>query len=328
MQFSQLKRRKFITFLGGAAAWPLAVRAQQHAMPVIGFLGAASMSGWSAWTSAFVQRLHELGWIEGKTVRIEYRWAEGRTSRFIELAHELVGLSVNVIVTSGAAWTSAKQTTSVIPVVLAVAGDPVGDGLVDSLARPGRNVTGLSIQTVDTSTKRLQLLRDIVPTLRRVTILANATYPVALREMDEAEKAARTFSFDTVNVKIQPNEDFGDTLAAISSNSDALYVCTDPLVNSNRFRISALTLGARLPTTWGFREAVETGALMSYGASYTDLFRRAADYVNKVLHGANPADLPVEQPTKFELVINVKTAKALGLTVPSTLLAIADEVIE
>ena len=326
-----MRRREFITLLGGAAAaWPLAARAQQPGkLPTIGFLGAATPAAWGQWVAAFVQRLRELGWIEGRTVAIEYRWAEGRSERYAEIAAEFVRLKVDVIVTQAtAAVLAAKQATSVIPIVFAVAADPVGSGLVASLARPGGNVTGLSIQATDLAGKRLELLREVVPGLRRLAIMANVGDPGAVLEMGEVQAAARTLGLEVATFEIRRAEDIAPAFEALKGRAEALYVCADPLVITNRIRINTLALGARLPTMYGFREYVEAGGLMSYGPNFPDLFRRAADYVDKILRGAKPADLPVEQPTKFDLVINLTTAKALGLTVPPTLLARADEVIE
>jgi putative ABC transport system substrate-binding protein len=326
-----VRRRAFITLFGGAAAaWPLAARAQQTAkLPTIGYLGPSTRSIDVHRLGALVQRLRELGWIDGRNVAIEYRWGEGRNERFAEIAAEFVRLKVDVIVTSGtAAVVTAKQATSVIPIVFAVAGDPVGTGLVASLARPGGNVTGLSNQSADLAGKRLELLREVVPSLRRLAILANAGSPIGVLEMREAQAAARTLGFEVATVEIRRAQDIAPAFDALKGPADALYVCTDPLVTTNRIRINTLALGARLPTMHGQGDNVEAGGLMSYGANYPDLHRRAADYVDKILRGAKPTDIPVEQPTKFDLVINVTTAKALGLEVPPTLLARADEVIE
>ena len=325
-----MRRRDFITALGGAAAiWPLAARAQQPAkVPIIGFLGPGTPSAWSAWTAAFVQRLRELGWIEGRTLAIEYRWAEGSPERFGEIAAEFVRLKVDVIVTVGGAVLAAKQVTSVIPIVFAAANDPIGTGLVPSLARPGGNVTGLSSQAADLAGKRLELLREVVPGLRHLAIMSNAGYPAAVLEMGEAESAARTVGLDVVRLEIRRAQDIAPAFEALKGRADALYVCIDALANANRIRINTSALGARLPTMHGSRDYVEAGCLMSYGPNYPDLFRRAADYVDKILHGAKPGDIPVEQPTRFDLVVNLTTAKALGLEIPPTLLARADEVIE
>jgi ABC-type uncharacterized transport system substrate-binding protein len=325
-----MKRRDFITLLGGAAAaWPLTGRAQQPAkLPTIGFLGTTAASGWHAWSAAFVQRLSELGWIEGRTVAIEYRWAEGRSERHAEIAAEFVRLKVDVIVTAGNAVLAAKRATSAIPIVFAIGADPVGAGLVASLSRPGGNVTGLSVQRTDTAGKRLEILREVLPGLRRLAILANVGFPDSVREMGEVEATARTLGFAVAKLEIRRAEDIVPAFEALKDDGDALYVCSDALVNTNRIRINTLALAARLPTMHGVREFVEAGGLMSYGPSYPDLFRRAADFVDKILRGSKPGDIPVEQPTKFELVINLKTARTLGLEVPPTLLARADEVIE
>jgi putative ABC transport system substrate-binding protein len=322
------------TFLAGTGAVllaaPCAAGAQQPGkLPTIGYLGANTPSAESQRIAAFVQRLRELGWIEGRTIAIEVRWAEGRNERFAEIAAEFVRLKVDVIVTAGtAAVVAAKQATSVIPIVFAVAGDPVGTGLVASLARPGGNVTGLSLQATDIAGKRLELLREVVPGLRRLAILANVGSPLAVREIREVQATARTLGFEVATSEIRRADDIAPAFDALKGRADALYVVADPLVTTNRIRISALALGAHLPTMHGQRENVEVGGLMSYGASYPGLYRRAADYVDKILRGTKPADIPVEQPTKFDLVVNLVTAKALGLTIPPSLLGRADEVIE
>jgi putative tryptophan/tyrosine transport system substrate-binding protein len=322
-----MRRREFITLLGGATAWPLAARAQPATrLPTIGFLGASTLSGWGPWVAPFVQRLRELGWSEGRSVAIEYRWAEGREERYAEIAAEFVRLKVDVIVTSGAAVGAARQATSVIPIVFAVANNPLG--LVASLARPGGNVTGLSSQQPDLVGKRLELLREITPGVRRLAVMANVGYPAAVLEMGEVEAAARTLALDAVRAEIRRVADIMPAFDALKGRVDALYLCADPLGITQRIRINTLAQGARLPTIYTAREYVEGGGLMSYGVNIADLFRRAGDYVDKILRGAKPADLPVEQPTKFDLVINLVTAKALGLEVPATLLARADEVIE
>jgi putative ABC transport system substrate-binding protein len=325
-----MRRRAFISLLGGAAAWPLAARAQQPGkLPTIGFLVAGTPSSHGQWVAALVRRLHELGWIEGRTVAIEYRWAEGRTDRFDEIAAEFVRRKVDVIVTSAtAAIVAAKQATSVIPIVFAAAGDPVGTGLVASLARPGGNVTGLSIQQTDVAAKRLELLREVVPGLRRLAILGNVDGPAVLLDMREVHTTARPLGLEVVTSEIRRGEDIAPAFETLKGGADALYVCIDPLVHSHRIRINTLALAARLPTMHGSREPVEAAGLMSYGPNHPDLWRRAADYVDKILRGAKPGDLPVEQPRKFDLVINLTTAKALGLEIPPTLLATADEVIE
>jgi putative ABC transport system substrate-binding protein len=325
-----MRRREFITLLGGAAAaWPLAVRAQQAAkLPTIGYLGTAAAAAWTPWTAAFVQRLHELGWIEGRTVAIQYRWAEGRAERWAEFAAEFVRLKVDVIVSGGNAAAAAKQASTVVPIVFTMVDDPVGMGLVASLARPGGNVTGLAMQSTDLVGKRLALLREVVPDRRRLAIMANVEYPFAALEMAEAQTAARTLGFDAVTFEIRRVEDIAPAFEALKDRADALYVVGDALVATHRVRINTLALAGRLPTIHVVREFVEAGGLMSYGANFADLFRRAGDYVDKILRGTKPADLPVEQPTKFELVVNLATAKALGLIIPESFLLRADEVIE
>jgi putative ABC transport system substrate-binding protein len=325
-----VRRREFIAALGGAVVWPLAARAQQPGkVPTIGFVGQSTRSATSEWTTAFVQRLRELGWIDARNLAIEYRWGEGRNERFAQIAAEFVRLKVDVIVTGATPPTiAAKQATSVIPIVFAVAGDPVGTGLVASLARPGGNVTGLSILGPDVAGKRIEILREILPSLRTVAILANIGNPLSVLELGEVQAAARTLALEVHTVEIQRAQDIAPAIEALNGRADALYVCIDGLMNTNRIRINTLSLGARLPTMHGAREYVESGGLMSYGPNFPDLYRRAADYVDKILRGAKPGDLPIEQPTKFDFIINLTTAKALGLEVSPTLLARADEVIE
>ena len=325
-----MRRRELITLLGGAAAvWPVVARAQQPAkLPTIGFLGTAKPSMWSHWVAAFVLRLREHGWIDGRNIAIEYRWAEGRSERFAEIAAELVRRKVDVIVTSGGAVVAAKQATSVIPIVFPMAPDPVSSGLVASLARPGGNVTGLSIQSTELATKRLELIREVVPGLRRLAIMGNAGSPAAVLEMSEVQAAARKLGLEVEILEIRRAEDIAPAFKSLRDRADALYIGANSLVGANRIRINTLTLGARLPTIYNSREYVELGGLLSYGPSYPDLFRRAAEFVDKILRGAKPGDIPVEQPTKFDLIINLTTAKALGLKIPESFLLRADEVIE
>jgi putative ABC transport system substrate-binding protein len=324
-----MKRREFIMLIGGAAAWPLAVRAQQPAKrPILGILGGATPSTWSVWTVAFVRRLGELGWIEGRNIAIEYRWAGGSLERATEIAAEFVRLKVDVILTAGGVLAAVKPVTSVIPIVFAVATDPVGAGFAASLARPGGNITGMSLQNTDHAAKRVQLLRELIPAARRFAILVNRNNPGVLPEMREAEMAVRALGLQFSTLDIQRTEDIAPAFETMKDHADALYVCSDVLVNVNRVRINTLALGARLPTIYSIREYVEAGGLMSYGANLADLFRRAAEYVDKILRGAKPADLPIEQPTKFEFVLNLTTAKALGLMIPESFLLRADEVIE
>ena len=325
-----MQRREFITLLGGGAvaAWPLAARAQQLArLPTIGYLGASTRSIESLRIAAFVERLRELGWIEGRTIAIDYRWTEGRDERLTEIAAEFVRLKVDIIVTAGSPQTlAAKHATSVIPIVFAAVGDPVGAGVVESLARPGGNATGLSMQQTDTAGKRLELLRDVIPSLRRLAIMANSDNPS--NDMREAQAAARALGLEAVTSEIRRRADIAAAFDALKGRVEALYICNDPLVGTHRVHFITLALGMRLPTMFFSREQVEAGGLMSYGSNFPDLYRRTAELADKILRGAKPAELPVEQPTKFELVINVITAKALGLEIPPTLLARADEVIE
>jgi putative tryptophan/tyrosine transport system substrate-binding protein len=322
-------RRKFIAALGGTAvAWPLAARAQQPAtLPTVGLL-TPDASGWSAETAAFIERLSQLGWIEGRTITIEYRWSKGRPESVAEIAAEFVRQKVDVIVAYGGAVAALKQATAVIPIVFAIAGDPVGNGFVESLARPGGSVTGMSLQNTDTTGKRLELLRDVVPNLRRLAIMFNADYPSTVRETGEVQAVARTLGLEVAPHEIRRAEDIAPVFEILKSQADALYVVGDTLILASRTPIVTLALGARLPTIFDNRTMVQAGGLMSYGANFPALFQRAAEYVDKILRGAKPSALPVEQPTKFDLVINLSTAKVLGLTVPTTLLATADEVIQ
>jgi putative tryptophan/tyrosine transport system substrate-binding protein len=324
-----MSRRGVIGLVGGAAAWPVLARAQPSKTPTVGFLGASTPAAARPWVAAFVRRLHDLGWIEGRTVGIEYRWAEGRSERMAEIAAEFVRAKVNVIVAQGtqAALAAQKVTTS-LPIVFALPGDPVGSGLVASLVRPGGNVTGLSSQAAELGGKRLDLLREVVPGLRRLAVMANVDNAADVVDMREVQAAARAGGIDVATFAIRRTEDIAPAFATFRGAVDALYVPPDALLNTNRIRVNTFALVARLPTMYGARENVEAAGLISYGPSFTDLFRRAGDYVDKILRGTKPADLPVEQPTKFELVVNLVTAMALGLEVPPTLLARADEVIE
>jgi putative ABC transport system substrate-binding protein len=280
-------------------------------------------------TEIFARQLRDRGWTADRNLAIEYRWAELSDIRLTGIVAEFVQLKVDIIVTTGtAASAAAKQATSTIPIVFVAASDPVGTGLVASLARPGSNVTGVSQQTTDAAGKRIEQLRDILPTLRRMAILVNASNPAVTLEITEAQAAARTLGVETVIVEIRKPEDIGPAFETLAGRADALFVPSDPLFFTNQIRINTLALSARLPTTFGERGWVESAGLMSYGPDLQDQYRRAADYVDKILRGAKPADLPVEQPTKFNLVVNLTTAKALGLTIPEAFLVRADEVIE
>jgi putative tryptophan/tyrosine transport system substrate-binding protein len=322
-----VKRRDFIVVLGGAAAaWPFAARAQSTKNPTIGFLGTVTPSAWPY--EAFDQRLRELGWIDGKTVAIDIRWAGGNAERINAYAAEFVRAKVAVIVTGGNSVAAVKQATSTIPIVFAVAADPLGGGFVDNLSHPGGNVTGLSLQGPDVAGKRLDMLRMIVPNLHRVAILVDVTYPASKNELESCQAAAQTMGLETAILEIRQAADIEPAMASLHDKADALYVVADALTSANHNRISALALGARLPTIFGTNEEMNASGLMAYGPNLPDLFRRAAEMVDKILRGTKPGDIPVEQPTKFIFVINMTTAKALGLTVPPTLLALADEVIE
>jgi putative ABC transport system substrate-binding protein len=328
-----MRRREFLGVVGGSpVAFVTAsfiARAQQgDKLPTIGFLGVATASAWSQSMPAFLKRLQETGWTEGRNVAVEYRWAEGRRERFAEIAAEFVRLKVNVIVTAGGAVIAAKQATATIPIVFAVASDPVGSGLVASLARPGGNVTGLSVQASDLVGKRVELLREIVPNLRTLGIIANVDYPAAKHEMSEVAATARAMGLSISVVEIRRADDIAAAIETIKGRVEALYVAIDAVTDANRDHIANLALAARLPLSTGFREAIEAGGLVFYGPNVPDLFGQAAGLVDKILRGIKPSDIPVQQPTKFDLVINLKVAKALDLVVPPSLLGRADEVIE
>jgi putative ABC transport system substrate-binding protein len=325
-----IDRRQFITLLGGAAVWPVAARAQQPGrLPTIGFMGANTPAVQGHMVAALVQRLRELGWIEGRTVEIEYRWAEGRAERYNEIAAEFVRLKVDAILTQGSqAATAAKQATSVIPIVAAVVGDPVGSGLVASLARPAGNVTGLSVVSPDMAAKRLELLREAVPGFRRLAILADDSSPVNVEETRQVQAAADDLGLESFLIAIRRSEDIVPAFEGLKDRADALYVVGNPVMQSNMIRINILAVGARLPTSYIAREYVQAGGLLAYGPSFADIYRRAGDFFDKILRGTKPGNIPVEQPTKFYLVINLTTAKALGITIAPMLLARADEVIE
>jgi putative ABC transport system substrate-binding protein len=288
----------------------------------------ANATTWSPWTAAFLKRLGELGWIEGRTVVIEYRWSEGRPERVAEVAAEFVRLKVDVMVTNGTSVATAKQTTSVIPIVFPMGIDPVGRGLVANLAQPGGNITGLSSQQSDLAGKRLGLLREVVPQVRRLAVMADAANPEAVFEMSEVQALARAGGIAVVPLEIRRSADIAPAFEALKPPADALYVVVDALMTANRTRILTLALTARLPTIFSIREFVDAGGLMSYGPNYPDQFRRTAELVDKILRGTKPGDIPVEQPIKFDLVINLTSARALGLTIPEAFLLRADEVID
>jgi putative ABC transport system substrate-binding protein len=322
-----MRRREFITLVGGAAAWPIAVQAQQSSkVPTVGFLSPNSQAAAKSWTTAFVQGLRDLGWIEDRTVTIEYRWEDGQVERTSEFVNELVRLKVDVIVTHGLPnIVAAMKATPTVPVVFPLATDPVGSGLIASLARPGGNVTGLSILSRDLAGKRLELLGEILPALRGLAVLGDAN---AFLEIKEVQAMATSANLGLSIVSVEKAEEIAPAIERLKGRVDALYVCATPFTNTNRFAINSAALAAGLPTMQGFREAVDSGALMSYGPNFPDLFRRAAQLVDKILRGTKPAEIPVEQPTRFDLVINLRIAKSIGLTLSPVLLARADEVIE
>ena len=323
-----MNRRTFVTLIGSTALASPGARAQ-HKLPTIGFLGSGTPASLRPWVTAFVSRLHELGWIENRTVTIEYRWGEGRIDRYAEFAAEFARLKVDVILAAGTEVAlAAKQATSAIPIVFPTAGDPVGTGLVASLARPGGNVTGLSNLSSGLGTKRFALLREAFPRLKRLAVLVNTRYTAGAADMAEIEAAARTVDVAIIPLAIERPEDIAPAFERLKAGAEALLVLGDPFVHTHRQRIITFALAARLPTMFSQREYVEVAGLMSYGPNFAELNRRAADYVDKILRGAKPGDLPVEQPTKFDLIINLTTAKALGLTIPEAFLLRADEVIE
>ena len=326
---SHIGRRKFLATLGGAAvAWPLSAHAQQAGR--IHKVGYLSPSLPSVYSPLLFDDLRELGWFEGKNVTFEYRFAENRLERLPELAAELVRLNVDVIVAVGTLGPlAAKRATTTIPIVMLSAGDPLGTGLVDSLARPGGNVTGMSLMVPDLGGKRLELLKELLPRLSRVAMLWNAANPYPAIVLKETQAAGRTLGIEVHSLEVRGPDDLdGAFAAARQQRPEALISVEDPLTFTYRKRIADFAVVEQLPSLHGFSEEVKAGALISYGANQPDLIRRAAGYVDKILKGAKPADLPVQQPTTFELVINLKTARALALEVPPTLLARADEVIE
>jgi len=324
-----MHRRDFIALVGGAAlSVSRDARAQPVKVPTIGILGAGAESSWAASISAFRQRLGELGWIDGRTVTIVIRWAEGRSDRFAEIATEFVQQNVDVILTAGSAIPAVKQATSTIPVVFAVAVDPLASGFVASLARPGGNITGLSLQSSEMVAKRIALLREIIPGLARLAVLANAGYLGAAHESATAEAAARQFGLDVAILDIRSTSDLAPSIESLRGKAGALYICQDSFVVTNVVRINRLARDAGVATMWGARAFCEADGFVSYGADESDLFRRAGDYVDKILKGAKPADIPVEQPTKIELIFNLRTARILNLNIPPNLLALAHDVFE
>jgi putative ABC transport system substrate-binding protein len=329
MLFDRLKRREFITLLGGAATWPLAARAQQTAMPVIGFLGTASPGPYAPYVAGFHRGLREVGYTEGQNVTVEYRWAENRNDRLPALASELVRRQVSVIVTLATGTMAAKTATTTIPIVFLIGEDPVRLGLVASLARPGGNLTGVNLFSGELAAKRLEILREILPAAHRVSVLVNSTGPNAETTVRDVQSAAKAMDLDA---RIVSASTIGEISAAFTTfereRPDVLFVDLDPFLTSRRVQLVTLATRYAIPASYAVREFAEVGGLMSYGSSLTDAYRQLGVYTGRILKGAKPAELPVVQASKFELVINVETARILRLTVPPKLLATADEVIE
>jgi ABC-type uncharacterized transport system substrate-binding protein len=327
-----VRRREFITLLGGVVvACPFAARAQQPAkVPRIGFLGNSTAALESNLVRAFRDGLRDLGYEEGRSIVIEYRWAEGMYERFPVLIAELVALKVDAIVTAGTpASVAVKNATTTIPLVMVAVGDPVATGLVASLARPGGNITGLTSMSVEMEGKRLELLREVSPKISHIAVLWNAASPIQVIEEEEVRAAAQVLGMKMLSLGVRTREQIDEALAAIMrERPDALLVLADRLFLHHRMRIMDFAAKERLPGVHAYRELVEAGGLMSYGPSYADMHRRAATYVDKILKGAKPGDLPVERPTKFELVVNLGAARALGLTIPPAVILRADELIE
>ena len=326
-----MKRRDMIAGVAVAMAWPLAASAQQAGtIHKVGYLSPGSPPSSPSAPTPFLDALAELGWVEGKNVVVERRYADNRPEQLPGLAAELVHLNVDVIVAIGTLGPlAAKRATSTIPIVMMAAGDPLGSGLVASLARPGGNVTGMSLMVPDIGGKRLELLKELLPRLSRVAVLWDAANPYPAIVFKETQAAGQSLGIEVQSLEVRGPDDFdGAFEAARKGRPDALITVEDPLTFTYQRRISDFAVIEKLPSLFGTREDVAAGGLMSYGASLADLFRRAAGYVDKILKGAKPADLPVQQPTKFELVVNLKTAKALGLTLPESILARADAIVE
>jgi putative tryptophan/tyrosine transport system substrate-binding protein len=324
-----MKRRAFLLLGGAAAAWPLGGSTAAGKRPVVGYLVPGTQAAYSAWIAGFVQRMRELGWKDDDNVEIIYRATEGVKERYAEIAAEFVKLKVDVIVTSGSEGVvAAKQATSAIPIVFAGTADPVATGLVESLAHPGGNITGLSVESTDFAGKEVELLRELVPGLQRLAVLTNADSPGMMAETAKVQAAARTAGLEVVTLAVRRGEEITAAFDGLKNKADAIYCVPGPLASTNRARIVTLALAAKLPAIYGSRNDIEAGGLISYGPDVPDLFRRAANIVDKILRGAKPADIPVEQPTKLLLFVNLTTAKALGLVIPQSILLRADDVIE
>ncbi len=326
-----MNRRAFVLAMTGglsALATSAALSQPSGKVPIIGFLG-VDPGMWAPWTGAFVDRLKALGWIDGRTAKLEFRWAQGRPELHAQFAKELVQLNANVIVTSGAAVPALMQATPSIPIVFAVANDPVSAGMVKSLSRPGGNVTGISLQTLDLANKRFELFREALPKISRLAIMADASFSQAMQEMHTVQELAGKFGIQSIGLEIRRTEDIAPAFAKLKAeNADGLYVVINELLNANRLLIVNSAEAAKLPSIYGTRDWVRSGGLMSYGPNFPSLFARAAEITDSILHGIKPEDIPVEQPTRFELVVNLKTAHDIGVHIPEIFLTRADEVIE
>lgn len=326
-----MRRRDFFRLaIGGTASvWPRLTLAQQSGkLPILAFLGGATPAMWAPWTGAFVDRLKALGWIDGQTVKLEFRWAEGRRELYTQFAQEFAELNPKVIFATGAAVPAVIKATPTVPVVT-IANEPLGTGMVKSLARPSGNVTGISLQNLDLANKRFELLREVVPSIRRLAIMADATYDATMLEMNTVEGLARKFGIDPIPFEIRRTEDIESAFTRLKTEqADALYVVINELLNANRMLIVTSAVAARLPAIYGTRDWVRSGGLMSYGSNFPALMARVAEMADSILRGTKPEEIPVEQPTRFDLVINLKTSKAIGVTIPDTLLTRADDVIE
>jgi putative tryptophan/tyrosine transport system substrate-binding protein len=326
-----MRRREFITILGSAAAWPLAARAQQPAMPVIGFLGAPTPAPYARYVAAIHQGLKEAGYVEGQNVRFEYRWAEGHYDKLPALAAELVGQHVAVIVPIGGAppTVAAKDATTTIPIVFNTGADPVKSGFVASLNRPGGNATGVAMLNAELQAKRFELLHELVPNAGLIAVLVNPTNPEAEIQVQDVQRAARTISQRVLILHASTERELSMAFATlVQEGADALLVSGDPFFTSQPILFVVLTARHAIPAIYPWRSHVDAGGLMSYGASLLDSYRQAGVYTGRILKGEKPTDLPILQPTKLELIVNLKTAMALGINVPATVLARADEVIE
>jgi putative tryptophan/tyrosine transport system substrate-binding protein len=326
---SYIGRRKFLATLGGAAAWPIMARAQRPEIPVVAFLNGGSPDGYAPMVAAFHQGLKDTGYVEAQSVRIEYRWADGQYGRLPAMAADLVHRQVAVIVTNSPGMLAAKVATTTIPIVFTTSGDPVELGFVASLARPGRNITGVTQLKVEVAPKRLELMHELVPTATIMAVLVNPAYPSAEIQSRGMQAAARTLGVQLRILRASNERDIDDAFATLAQlRAGAFVISSDPFFNSRAEQFAALALRHAVPTIFQYREFAAAGGLMSYGGSIIDSYRQAGVYTGRILKGEKPADLPVQQSTKVELIINLKTAKALGLEVPRTLIARAEEVIE